>query len=147
VPFLSNTVATSTSFSGQDGHTYGFYSLARDLVFNAERAKTAAEATTTVVLDTTPPVTTASLSPAANANGWNNSTGTVRLSSTDSEPNGTGVKQITYSATGAQTIGSSFATGASASLTIGAEGTTVVTFYGTDGAGNAEAPKTITVNI
>ena len=44
--FLVNTAATSTSFTGQAGHTYGFYSIARDLVGNVENPKTAAEATT-----------------------------------------------------------------------------------------------------
>jgi hypothetical protein len=44
--FLVNTTATSTSFTGQAGHTYGFYSIARDLVGNVENPKIAAEATT-----------------------------------------------------------------------------------------------------
>ena len=44
--FLVNTAATSTSFAGQAGHTYGFYSRARDLVENVEGAKTSAEAST-----------------------------------------------------------------------------------------------------
>src|SRR5207253_2274320 len=32
--FQTNTTATSASFTGQIGHTYGFYSIARDLVGN-----------------------------------------------------------------------------------------------------------------
>jgi len=53
--FQTNTTATSATFTGQVGHTYGFYSIARDLVGNAEAAKSAAEATTQVTTDTTPP--------------------------------------------------------------------------------------------
>jgi hypothetical protein len=47
--FLTNTTATSATFTGQSGHTYGFYSIARDLVGNVEGAKTTAEATTECV--------------------------------------------------------------------------------------------------
>lgn len=46
-PWQTNNPATSATFSGQAGHTYGFYSLARDLAGNVEPAKSEAEATTT----------------------------------------------------------------------------------------------------
>src|SRR5207253_7832664 len=86
-PFQTNTTATSATFNGQVGHTYGFYSIARDLVGNVEAVKTAAEATTQVAtstsLDTTPPVTAAIASPSPNANGWNNSNVTISLASVD----------------------------------------------------------------
>lgn len=147
LPFVSNTAATSATFSGLNRHTYGFYSIARDLVGNVENAKTEAEATTQLVIDTTPPVTTASLSPGPNPNSWNNSNVIVNLNSTDSEPSGTGVKQIAYSATGAQNIASTIVAGSSASFTVSSEGTTTITFFGTDNAGNAEPAKTITVKI
>src|SRR5262249_54013874 len=138
-PFQTNTTATSAVFTGQIGHTYGFYSIARDLVGNIEAAKTTAEATTLVASDTIPPVTTAVASPGPNANGWNNSNVTITLNSTDSEPGGTGVKQITYSASGAQTIASTTLMGASTSFTISTEGITTITFFGTDNAGNVES--------
>jgi len=141
-----NTTSTSATFTGQVGHTYGFYSLARDLVGNVEALKTAAEATTQVVTDTTPPVTTAILSPQRDAAGWNNSNVTVTLSSTDNEAGGTGVKQIQWSLTGAQT-GSSSVPGSTATVTISTEGTTTLTYFGTDNAGNIETPKTITINL
>jgi hypothetical protein len=51
-PFLTNTTGTSATFTGQPGHTYGFYSIARDLVGNLEPSKTSTEATTTVALAT-----------------------------------------------------------------------------------------------
>jgi protein-disulfide isomerase len=45
-----NTTSTSATITGQLGHTYGFYSIARDLVGNVEPAKTVAETTTTVTV-------------------------------------------------------------------------------------------------
>jgi hypothetical protein len=46
--FQTNTTATSGTFAGQVGHSYGFYSIATDLVGNVEGAKSAAETRTTV---------------------------------------------------------------------------------------------------
>ena len=48
VPWLTNTNATSSVFEGQLGHSYSFYSIARDLVGNVEPTKTSAEGTTRV---------------------------------------------------------------------------------------------------
>src|SRR5207253_3270323 len=94
--FQISTTTTAATFTGQTGHTYAFYSIARDLVGNVEGAKAVAEATTQVVTDTTPPVTTAVASPAPNGAGWNNSNVTITLNSTDNEQGGTGVKQIQW---------------------------------------------------
>jgi hypothetical protein len=44
----TNTTATSAVYNGQVGHSYGFYSIAQDLVGNIEPGKSAAEATTQV---------------------------------------------------------------------------------------------------
>jgi hypothetical protein len=96
--------------------------------------------------DTTPPTTTATVSPAPNANGWNDSNVSVGLDATDNS-GGSGVKQITYSATGAQPIASTTVNGASATVPVTAEGETTLTFSARDNAGNNEAPKTITVRI
>jgi hypothetical protein len=46
--WLTNTTATQATYTGINGHTYSFNSIARDLVGNVEGAKSAAEATTTV---------------------------------------------------------------------------------------------------
>src|SRR5262249_49748710 len=83
------------------------------------------------IRDTTPPVTTASITPAPNANGWNNTDVTITLHSTDSEPGGTGVRQIQFSTAGAQ-AGSGVVAGDSAAITISVEGTTVVTYFAAD---------------
>jgi hypothetical protein len=60
-PWLVNTASMSATYTGQCGHTYAFYSVARDLVGNVEAAKTAAEASTQVTEPThmTPTVTLA----------------------------------------------------------------------------------------
>ena len=97
--------------------------------------------------DTVPPTTTASVNPQPNAAGWNNRDVTVTLTSTDNEPNGSGVKQITYSATGAQTIASTVINSATASFTISTEGITIITFFGTDNAGNVEAANTLIIQL
>ena len=44
----TNTTSTSAVFNGQVGHSYGFYSIAQDLVGNIEPGKSSAEATTRV---------------------------------------------------------------------------------------------------
>lgn len=51
----ANIAANSATYPGQTGHTYAFYSIARDLVGNIEAAKTAAE-TSTQVVPSSPPV-------------------------------------------------------------------------------------------
>jgi M6 family metalloprotease-like protein/uncharacterized repeat protein (TIGR01451 family) len=99
-----------------------------------------------VVRDTIPPTTASMVSPAPNANGWNNSNPTVTLMAMD-ESGGSGVKQITYSASGAQNIASTVVNGASTSIVISAEGTTTVSFFATDNAGNIEVPKTVTIKL
>src|SRR5262249_44635476 len=93
----------------------------------------------TVTSDLIPPVTTASVSPAHNTNGSNSTNCIVMLNSTDNEPGSSGVKQVTYSTTGAQTIGNTIVSGGSAAFAVCAEGITTITFYGTDNAGNTES--------
>jgi hypothetical protein len=96
--------------------------------------------------DTIPPSTTLALSPGANSAGWNNSIVTATLAATDNA-GGSGVKQITYSASGAQTIASTVVNGNSASFTISSEGVTTISFFGTDNAGNVESPNTQTIQL
>jgi uncharacterized protein (TIGR03437 family) len=60
--WLTNTTATQTTYTGLAGHTYSFYSIARDLVGNVEDGKTSADAGTRVAPP--PAATTISVTPA-----------------------------------------------------------------------------------
>ena len=60
--FESNTTATSATFTGEDGHTYSFYSVATDIGGNQQATPTTAQATTLVDL----PPTAIIVSPGAN---------------------------------------------------------------------------------
>ncbi len=57
----SGTAATSASYTGVAGHTYGFYSVATDKVGNVQPASSAAQATTAVLIPSPPPLVTVSL--------------------------------------------------------------------------------------
>lgn len=50
--WLEGTTATSATYSGQTGHTYGFFAIGTDLVGNVEPMKTAAEASTRITQQT-----------------------------------------------------------------------------------------------
>ena len=69
----------------------------------------------------------------------------MSLSATDNS-GGSGVKQISYSTTGAQ-VGAGVVAGSSTSFAITAEGSTTITYFATDNVGNAEPPKTLTLKI
>ena len=70
---------------------------------------------------------------------------TVVLTATDGA-GGSGVKQIKFATTGAQTT-FGIVHGGEASIVITANGTTKVQFSATDNAGNTEPAKALTVNI
>jgi hypothetical protein len=96
--------------------------------------------------DFTPPVTTASASPGQNTNGWNTTNVTVTLNATDN-PGGSGVKQIQFALGGSENTVWQKVVGNAASVTISAEGTTVLSYFATDTAWNQETAKTLTVRI
>lgn len=52
-PWLTGTTDSLSTYAGVAGHTYSFYSIARDLVGNVEISKSVAEATTTITLPPT----------------------------------------------------------------------------------------------
>ncbi len=95
--------------------------------------------------DTTPPTTIATPSPGPNANGWNNTDVVVRLDAMD-DPGGSGVKEVRFSLSGAQG-GAGTVAGSNAAVTISAEGTTTITFFSRDNAGNQEAAMALEVRI
>lgn len=96
--------------------------------------------------DSIAPNVNASLSAQANAAGWHNADVTLRFNATDNA-GGSGVRDITYSSSGAQFAAPATIGGASASLTISGEGTTIITFSAHDHAGNASPPRTLTVRL
>jgi Bacterial Ig-like domain len=96
--------------------------------------------------DTTKPSTSATRSVEPNAAGWNKENVTVRLNATDNQ-GGWGVQKITYSASGAQTIAQTDASGSSVEIPLNQEGTTTLTYYATDKAGNVEDKKSLTLKI
>jgi hypothetical protein len=91
------------------------------------------------LIDGTPPVTTLQASPVANAAGWWNAASvSVTLVPTDT---GTGVASTSYTVNGA---------GAQAYLapfSVNTEGTTSLTYYSTDAAGNVEVAKSASIKI
>lgn len=97
-----------------------------------------------VSLDVRPPTTTATATPSAV---WVNTDVTVTLSATDTGPVASGVKEVVFSASGAQTIPETHVPGANASLTLSSEGVTTVSFHAQDNAGNVEPTRTLTVRI
>jgi hypothetical protein len=96
--------------------------------------------------DASPPVTTSTLMSPPNETGWNNSDVTATFDSIDND-GGSGVTEITYSSTGAQTVAQTTVSGSTASLAITAEGETTVTYFARDNAGNTEAAQTLIVKI
>ncbi|HEV3036306.1 MAG TPA: dockerin type I domain-containing protein [Candidatus Angelobacter sp.] len=96
--------------------------------------------------DLVPPRTTASVSPPPDAAGWNKSDVTISLNAVD-DPGGSGVAAITYNSRGAQGIPSIALKGASAALTVGTEGISLVSFFATDQAGNSELVHSVTVKF
>ncbi|CAN5697603.1 hypothetical protein BH24ACT15_BH24ACT15_36860 [soil metagenome] len=96
--------------------------------------------------DTLPPSTTYVLTPLPNSAGWNKVDVAVALTATDN-PGGSGVKDITYSATGAQTMPPATVSGSSATFQVTAEGQTTITYFATDTSGNRESPSTVTIRL
>ncbi len=96
----------------------------------------------TFVSDQTAPLTLASVSPTPNGAGWNNTAVSVSLSVTDA--GGSGGKSLTYSIGGAAPVS---VTGTSTSFSWSGPGTTWVTYYADDYAGNTESAKSLTLRI
>jgi hypothetical protein len=95
--------------------------------------------------DSTPPTTTATASPPANAAGWNSQDVTLSFSAGD-DPGGSGVKNVVVNLFGAQG-GSQVVAGASASALVSTEGITTAFYNAEDNAGNKEAPKSLTIRL
>ena len=88
IPFLLGTTVTSATFTGVNGHTYGFYSVATDNVGHVQSTPTAAQATTKLIVgpDTTPPTSSVNTLPVA----VNTTSFTLTWSGSDN-PGGSGI--------------------------------------------------------
>lgn len=95
--------------------------------------------------DTTAPVATAIANPEANAAGWNNEDVVLTVLASD-EAQGSGVKEVQTSLTGAQT-GTTLTPGATAERIVSAEGMTTVSYFARDNRGNTGAEATVSVRI
>jgi hypothetical protein len=102
------------------------------------------QATTAVTIDATIPTASASLSPAANGNGWNN-TSPVQVTLIGSDPGGSGIAQIRYTLDGTDPTVSGTAVTYGSPFTVAS--TTTVKYYATDAAGNVSVVGTKQVNI
>jgi hypothetical protein len=138
----------STTLAMQDPVT-----LARRVVNSPSDNPPRAEASSFAVYsDGIAPVTTATVSPAPNGNGWNNTGVTVTLDATDlasgflSNPPGW-VDQLQFALSGAQTGDQQTVSGSTTSFPVSAMGTTTVNYFATDAAGNDEAAKSLAVRI
>ena len=94
------------------------------------------------IVESTPPVATATRSVAAGNLGWNNSAVTLTITATD-EQGGSGVRDIRY------TVGATTTTvaGASAAVTYTTDGIRTVSYIATDNSGNASAAQSETIKI
>jgi Phosphodiester glycosidase len=105
-----------------------------------------------VYSDAIDPVTTATVAPAPNANGWNQAAVSVSLEATDlasglnDTPAGW-VDQLRYSLAGAQPAPETVVPGHSASFGVAPQGVTTVRYFATDAAGNDETARTLDVKI
>jgi hypothetical protein len=119
--------------------------MASAVATNVTGSSAATANSTPISKDTGVPTATAAVhSGTAGTNGFYTSNVTVRLTATDSL---SGVKDIKYSASGAQTIGETTVAGSPADVSLTTEGTTSITYWAVDNAGNAAATKTFEVKI
>ena len=136
--WLQNSVGTSATFTGQPGHKYAFHSTARDMVSNVENLKIVPDAVTTVVADTTSPVTTATVTGPAGNNGWYRGLVTVGLSASDPDS--------PVAATYFRLDGSAVST-YTGPFTIRGDGIHQLWYSSSDPSGNQEQWRTLTIKV
>lgn len=129
-PVTVSAPTTSFPVSGSGTHTVTYTAV--DHAGNAETP-----GATPVRIDPDSPVTAVTRTPLPNDAGWNHGDVTLDLSATDVA--GAGVASVT--------VGGVSTPGATASTTVTAEGTTSVSYFATDAAGNVEGTRTAVVKI
>ncbi len=125
------TYAAPFTVTGDGTHTVAYRST--DNAGNVEQTEE-----TTVKIDTTAPVTTATLAGTQGSAGWYTGPVQVTLAATDAT---SGVAATSYRIDGGA------AHGYTAPFTVTGDGTHTVTFFSTDAAGNVEATETKTFKI
>ncbi len=80
-----------------------------------------------------------------NEHGWNNTDVVITISAID-EQGGSGVKEIAFSYSGAES-GSGVVEGDTVQVSLTVEGETTIEYFATDNAGNVEDTRTLTVRI
>ncbi|MBI1756469.1 MAG: Ig-like domain repeat protein [Fimbriimonas ginsengisoli] len=93
------------------------------------------------LLENVAPVSVAASAPPVNGAGWNRNDVTITITATDNV-GGDGVKEIRYQVGGGPIV---VVSSDNTSVVISTEGTTAVSYWSVDNAGNAEVAKTITI--
>jgi RHS repeat-associated protein len=135
--FQTATTATSATFTGQNGHAYGFYSLATDNLGHRQATPTAAQATT--LLDTVLPTSSVAALPATETS----TSFTVSWSGSDAGGPGIASYDVYTSDNGGPFTAFQMATTQTSATFTGVNGHTYG-FYSvaTDTAGNRQATPT-----
>ena len=134
--WIATTTSTSQQYTGQDGHTYEFRSIARDAAGNTEAPLPTGDASTTV--DTTSPTTTGTPSGTLGNNNWYTTWVNVSLTATDAT---SGVASISYR------LDSGPWQAYVVPIVVTGEGNHKVEFEATDTAGNVENAKSVSFDI
>ena len=96
------------------------------------------------VTDDVPPTSTVTVAPAVPASGWYRDTVTASIAATDDR---SGVRSIESRTTVAGVTSTQTVTADHVDVEIATEGETALSYFATDGAGNVEAPHSLTVKI
>jgi Calx-beta domain-containing protein/carboxypeptidase family protein len=145
VPWLTGTTTTAGTYPAEPGHTYAFYSVARDEVGLDEAPPAGDDASRAVVrCDDVAPTAVATIVGPDDQAGWHPAPVQVRLDGVD-DPGGLGVTQLIWSATGASPGGTTVS-GDTTTIPVG-DGVTELAFAARDAAGNQDGDRTLTVKV
>lgn len=97
-------------------------------------------------INVNPPIASIVQSPAANADGWNNSDVTVSMAGT-AAPGGSAVTSLTFSATGAGAVGPTSVTAATTQIVVSQQGVTNISVTAQDGFKNTSTPAALAVKL